>query len=68
MARTAIMETLGDRQWFVSWSSINQVKTQLRPNVQKMLSAVVNLKTRDQKAIDIAMQQHYQSDPDYQKD
>lgn len=68
MARTAIMETLGDRQWVVSWSSINQAKTQFRPNVQKMLSAVVNLKTRDQNAIDVAMQQHYLSDPDYQKD
>jgi hypothetical protein len=55
MARSAILETLGDRQWVSNWSNISQVKTLYRPNVQKMLNAVVNFKTCNTDAIDKAL-------------
>ncbi len=55
MARTAIMEVLGDRKWVVSWSAINQDNHRLRPDVLKMLNTVAKLKSDDTKSINEAM-------------
>ena len=55
MAKTAIMEVLGDRKWVVSWSAINQQNYKFRPDVLKMLNAVATFKTADKKSINEAM-------------
>ena len=62
MAKTAIIEVLGNKKWVCSWSAVKQENTKFRPNVLQMLNAVAKYKSDDTKGINEAISEFAKND------